>query len=97
MRCEAIDAIIVGIETQEKYLTITKKEEEEEEEEEEKKKQKKWTRKIVLLTDGESPIAVEGWLRTTKELKSLVVNTTIMLGNFGFPTVPFANTRSQRH
>lgn len=104
MRYEAIDAIIVGIQTQRKYLTITKKKKEEEKKKQKKKKQKKkqeqeqkkWTRKMVLLTDGESPIVIEGWQRTAKEIKALVIITTIMLAISTFPAVMFTNSRTQR-
>ena len=58
----AIDAIIVAIETQDDYL----------------KKKKTWTRKMVVLTDGESPIEMEDWELTVKKIKELQIITTIM-------------------
>ena len=58
----AIDAIIVAIETQDDYL----------------KKKKTWTRKMVVLTDGESPMEVEDWELTVKKIKELQIITTIM-------------------
>lgn len=62
MSFEALDAIIVGFETQDKYLG----------------NKKTWTRKMVLLTDGESPINLEDWELTADKIKSLAVITTIV-------------------
>lgn len=58
----AVDAIIVAVETQDDYL----------------KKKKTWTRKMVVLTDGESPIEVEDWELTVKKINELRIITTIM-------------------
>lgn len=58
----AIDALIVGIETQAQYLA----------------KKPTWTRKIVLVTDAESPIEIEDWEVTVKKMDSLNINLTIM-------------------
>lgn len=58
----AIDALIVGIETQHKYLSS----------------KKTWTRKIVLLTDGESPIEIEEWETTAKRMNTLDIALTIV-------------------
>jgi ATP-dependent DNA helicase 2 subunit 2 len=58
----AIDALIVGIETQAEYLSS----------------KKTWTRKIVLLTDGENHIEIEDWEATVKKMKALNVHLTIM-------------------
>ena len=60
----AIDAIIVAIETQDDSL----------------KKKKTWTRKMVVLTDGESPIEMEDWELTVKKIKEPQIITTIMGG-----------------
>lgn len=63
LRCFlAIDAIIVAIESQDDYL----------------KKKKTWTRKMVVLTDGESPIEMEDWELTIKKINELQIITTIM-------------------
>ena len=62
MRYTAIDAIIIGIETKDKYLA----------------KKKTWTRKIVLLTDGENPIELGDWEETAKKINDLGIITTIM-------------------
>lgn len=62
----AIDALIVGIETQARYLA----------------KKATWTRKIVLVTDAESPIEVEDWEATVKKMDSLNISLTIM---YAFP------------
>ena len=58
----AVDAIIVGIETQDRYFG----------------KGKSWTRKMVLLTDAESPIELEDWELATKKVNELQIYTTIM-------------------
>lgn len=58
----AIDALIVGIETQHKHLAT----------------RKTWTRKIVLLTDGENPMEIEDWEATAKKMNSLNVGLTIV-------------------
>ena len=58
----AIDALIVGIETQGRYLA----------------KKKSWTRKIVLVTDGESPIEIEDWEATTKKMDAHDISLTIV-------------------
>ena len=58
----AIDAIIVGIETQDRYLAT----------------RRKWTRKMVLLTDAERPIEIEDWEATADKMNSLNINLTIM-------------------
>lgn len=63
MACStAIDALIVGIETQARYLTS----------------KKTWTRKIVLVTDGESPIEVEDWEATVAKMDALDISLTLM-------------------
>ncbi|TDL15840.1 SPOC domain-like protein [Rickenella mellea] len=59
---DPIDAIIVGIETQDRYLG----------------NKKTWTRKLVMVTDGENPIEVEDWELTTKKMNALDVRTTIV-------------------
>lgn len=51
----AIDALIVGIQTQDVFLG----------------NKKTWTRKIIILTDGESPIEVEDWEATVKKMTAL--------------------------
>ncbi|EJD04469.1 SPOC domain-like protein [Fomitiporia mediterranea MF3/22] len=59
---DPIDAIIVAIETQDRYLA----------------KKKSWTRKLVVLTDGENPIEVEDWDVTVKKINDLQIATTII-------------------
>ncbi|KAI0063150.1 SPOC domain-like protein [Artomyces pyxidatus] len=59
---DPIDAIIVGVETQDKYLAS----------------KKTWTRKMVLLTDGENPMEVEDWEATVKKMRSLDIQLTIV-------------------
>jgi ATP-dependent DNA helicase 2 subunit 2 len=60
--CPAIDALIVGIETQAEYLAS----------------KKTWTRKVVIITDGESPIEIEDWEATVRKMDALDVNLTIV-------------------
>lgn len=65
----AIDALIVGIETQDIYL----------------EKKRTWTRKIVIVTDGESPIEIEDWEATVKKMNVLSISLTVMYALGGFP------------
>jgi ATP-dependent DNA helicase 2 subunit 2 len=52
----------VGIETQADYLAT----------------KKTWTRKIVIVTDGENPIEIEDWEATVKKMDALDVSLTVM-------------------
>ena len=54
--------MIVGIETQAQYL-ISKR---------------TWTRKMVLLTDGENPIEVEDWEATVEKMNTVKLHFTIV-------------------
>ncbi|KAH0590171.1 hypothetical protein H2248_000344 [Termitomyces sp. 'cryptogamus'] len=70
---DPLDAIIVGIHTQAVHLAS----------------KKTWTRKIVLITDGESPIELEDWEATVDKMNSLNVSMTIVgvdfdSENFGY-------------
>jgi len=58
----AIDALIVAIETQHIYLYS----------------KKTWTRKIIILTDGESPIELDEWENTTQAVNDRNIILTIM-------------------
>ena len=58
----AIDALIVTIETQHIYLYS----------------KKTWTRKIVLLTDGESPIELDEWENTAQAVNDRNIILAIM-------------------
>lgn len=58
----AIDALIVGIETQDIYLD----------------KKRTWTRKIVIVTDGQSPMEIEDWEATVKKMNALAISLTVM-------------------
>jgi len=69
----AIDALIVGIETQARYLA----------------KKQTWTRKIVLVTDGESPIEVEDWEATVQKMDSLNIGLTIIGVDFDDEELPY--------
>ncbi|KAI0344219.1 SPOC domain-like protein [Trametopsis cervina] len=70
---DPIDALIVGIETQAKYL-ITKR---------------TWTRRMVLLTDGESPIEIEDWEATAGKMNDLKIRFTIVGVDFDDEEYPF--------
>ncbi|KAA1468434.1 SPOC domain-like protein [Dentipellis sp. KUC8613] len=70
---DPIDALIVGIETQDRYLS----------------KKKTWTRKVVLLTDGESPIEIEDWKATVKKMQALDVGLTIVGVDFDDDEIEF--------
>ncbi|KAG6845292.1 hypothetical protein H0H87_011443 [Tephrocybe sp. NHM501043] len=59
---DPIDALIVGVETQAIHLAS----------------KRTWTRKIVLVTDGESPIEIEDWEATVEKMNSLNVGLTIV-------------------
>lgn len=58
----AIDALIVGIETQDQYL----------------RSKPSWRRKIVLVTDGENPIEIEDWKATARKLRDTNTQVAIM-------------------
>ena len=58
----AVDAIIVGIETQDRHLAS----------------KKTWTRRMILLTDGESPIEIEDWEETANKMNDLKIIFTVM-------------------
>ncbi|CAA7264673.1 unnamed protein product [Cyclocybe aegerita] len=59
---DPIDALIVGVETQARYLA----------------NKKTWTRKIAIITDGESPIEVEDWEATVAKMDSLSISLIIV-------------------
>jgi len=58
----AIDALIVAVETQDAYL----------------EQKRTWTRKVVIITDGASPIETEDWEKTVKKMTSLGISLTIV-------------------
>ncbi|KAF8807166.1 SPOC domain-like protein [Phlegmacium glaucopus] len=70
---DPIDALIVGIETQARYLA----------------NKKTWTRKIVILTDGESPIEVEDWEATVSKMDALNITLTIVGVDFDDEELPY--------
>ncbi|KAH9836702.1 SPOC like C-terminal domain-containing protein [Rhodofomes roseus] len=59
---DPIDAIIVGVETQHRYLAT----------------KRTWTRKVYLLTDGENPIELEDWEATAKKINALEVGLFVI-------------------
>ena len=65
----AVDALIVGAETLSNYLRI----------------KRTWTGRIVLLTDGKSPIQIERWESIAKKLSSFNFRITIMYVSPTFP------------
>ncbi|EMD41347.1 hypothetical protein CERSUDRAFT_146244 [Gelatoporia subvermispora B] len=70
---DAIDALIVGIETQQEYL----------------ERKPSWTRKIVLITDGESPIEIEDWEATVSKMNALKISLTVVGVDFDDDELPF--------
>ena len=60
--CLAVDALIVGAETLGNYLRT----------------KRSWTGRIVLLTDGESPMEIEKWESIAKKLSEFSYRITIM-------------------
>ncbi|EIN13322.1 ku80-like protein [Punctularia strigosozonata HHB-11173 SS5] len=70
---DPIDALIVGLEAQAQYLG----------------KKKTWTRKIVLLTDGESPMEIEDWEATVRKMNDIGVSLTIVGIDFDDDDLPF--------
>ncbi|KAI6022554.1 SPOC domain-like protein [Pisolithus marmoratus] len=70
---DAIDALIVGIETQDNYL----------------ERKRTWTRKIVIITDGASPLEVEDWQATVKRMTSLTISLTVVGVDFDDDELPY--------
>ncbi|OJA12521.1 hypothetical protein AZE42_07151 [Rhizopogon vesiculosus] len=70
---DPIDALIVGIETQNIYL----------------EKKRTWTRKIIIVTDGESPIEIEDWEATVKKMNALDISLTVIGIDFDDDELPF--------
>jgi ATP-dependent DNA helicase 2 subunit 2 len=70
---DPIDALIVGIETQDVYLI----------------KKRTWTRKIVIMTDGQSPMEIEDWEATVKKMNKLAISLTIIGVDFDDDEFPF--------
>jgi ATP-dependent DNA helicase 2 subunit 2 len=58
----AIEGIICAVEEQETYLA----------------KKPSWTRKMVLVTDGESPINPEGWEMTAEKITDCKISLAIL-------------------
>jgi ATP-dependent DNA helicase 2 subunit 2 len=52
----------VGIETQALYLAS----------------KKTWTRKMVLVTDGENPMEIEDWDKTVQKMNQLSISLTVV-------------------
>ncbi|KIP04439.1 hypothetical protein PHLGIDRAFT_15192 [Phlebiopsis gigantea 11061_1 CR5-6] len=59
---DPVDALIVGVETQDRYLG----------------NKKTWTRKIVMLTDGENPIELEDWEVAIDKMNDLKIKLTVV-------------------
>ncbi|KAI0321008.1 SPOC domain-like protein [Amylostereum chailletii] len=70
---DPIDALVVGIETQHNYLAS----------------KKTWTRKMVLLTDGENPIEVEDWETIVEKMKALDILLTVVGIDFDDEEIEF--------
>lgn len=58
----AINGLIVSIQTQSEYLI----------------KKPSWTRRMVLVTDAETPLQIDDWEATVEKINELAINTTIM-------------------
>jgi len=58
----ALDGLIVALQAQEKYLNG----------------KKTWTRKLVLVTDGENEMQTEGWKETAEKMNEWEVITSIV-------------------
>ncbi|KAG1777312.1 SPOC like C-terminal domain-containing protein [Suillus placidus] len=70
---DPIDALIVGIETQDIYLN----------------KRRTWTRKIVIVTDGQSPMEIEDWEATVKKMNANAISLTVIGVDFDDDEFPF--------
>ncbi|KAF8575921.1 ku80-like protein [Ramaria rubella] len=70
---DPIDAVIVGIETQGRYLS----------------KKPTWVRKMALLTDGENPMEIEDWETTVAKMNDLEIQTSIIGVDFDDEYMPF--------
>ncbi|KAF8708422.1 SPOC domain-like protein, partial [Rhizoctonia solani] len=71
---DPINGIIVAIQTQSEYLV----------------RKPSWTRRMVLVTDGETPLEIEDWDATVDKINELAINTTIVSGvDFDDEDFPF--------
>ncbi|KAF8895028.1 SPOC like C-terminal domain-containing protein [Gymnopilus junonius] len=70
---DSMDALIVAIETQARYLAS----------------KKTWTRKITIVTDGESPIEVEDWEATVTKMDALNITLVIVGVDFDDEYMPY--------
>ncbi|THH30384.1 hypothetical protein EUX98_g3795 [Antrodiella citrinella] len=70
---DPVDAIIVGIETQDTYLA----------------KKKTWTRKMVVLTDAQNPIETEDWEATAKKMSDLGIMLIVVGIDFDDENIEF--------
>lgn len=58
----ALDGLIVALQAQEKFLNS----------------KKTWTRKLVLVTDGENEMQTQGWKETAEKMNEWGVITSIV-------------------
>ncbi|CUA73760.1 ATP-dependent DNA helicase II subunit 2 [Rhizoctonia solani] len=70
---DPINGIIVAIQTQSEYLI----------------RKPSWTRRMVLVTDGETPLEIEDWEATADKINELAINTTIIGVDFDDEDFPF--------
>ncbi|QRW05625.1 ATP-dependent DNA helicase II subunit 2, related protein [Ceratobasidium sp. AG-Ba] len=70
---DPINGIIVAIQTQSEYLA----------------KKPSWTRRMVLVTDGETPLEIEDWEATVDKINELAINMTIVGVDFDDEDFPF--------
>ncbi|CAE6431494.1 unnamed protein product [Rhizoctonia solani] len=70
---DPINGMIVAIQTQSEYLI----------------RKPSWTRRMVLVTDGETPLEIEDWEATVDKINELAINTTIIGVDFDDEDFPF--------
>ncbi|KAJ7102505.1 SPOC domain-like protein [Mycena belliarum] len=70
---DPLDAVIVAIETQDDHLAA----------------KRTWTRKLVLVTDGENPIEVEDLDETINRINKLGISVTIVGIDFDDEEIPY--------
>ncbi|KAG8758277.1 ATP-dependent DNA helicase II subunit 2 [Ceratobasidium sp. 423] len=70
---DPINGIIVAIQTQSEYLI----------------RKPSWSRRMVLVTDAETPLEIEDWEATVDKINELAINTTIIGVDFDDEDFPF--------
>ncbi|KZV74777.1 SPOC domain-like protein [Peniophora sp. CONT] len=78
---DPIDAIIVALETQQRHLA----------------NKRTWTRKLVVLTDGESPIELEDWNAVVAKVDEYGVDVTVVGVDFNDEEIGFKEEIKSKH